>query len=285
MDMARRRTGAEAFRRRERSVHGRAAPRDRHRRAHGCRGALGGDRRRRLCGAAAARGVVPDCAHRGRLLGHARPPGLDRASSGDVGLGGRRRGDDRPQRRRGGSRALCPFGHPPDGRPQRLPRPGVAAPGPTSCSRASGRAPGSGSSCTARGRARAGDPEDSEGDPWATGPEAAEVSLCTGSATACSRSVAECDASPERLYSEGARSSGCHRAARTKACRCSCTRIGPRQGPGFRSIDPRAGARDRSSSVATLARSGRSRGRSRARGAGLVARFPAPGAAKACPYH
>ena len=122
MGLAGRRAGAEAVRLRRRSVCGWPAPRDRHRSSHGLgcslRGARGGLVRRTI----ASTGPLPDGPNRGRLVGHARPPGLDRSVGRDSGQRGRRRGHDRPERRARGDGAVCLSGHPPHGGPQRLRR-------------------------------------------------------------------------------------------------------------------------------------------------------------------
>jgi hypothetical protein len=125
--LAGRRAGAEAVRLRGRSVCGWPAPRDRHRSSHG----LGRPFRRARSGCVrrttAATGPMPDDPNRGRLVGHARPLGLDRSTRRDSGQRGRRRRHDRPERRARGDGAVCLSGHPPDGGPERLRRPADAA--------------------------------------------------------------------------------------------------------------------------------------------------------------
>ena len=122
MGLAGRRAGAEAVRLRRRSVCGWPAPRDRHRSSHGLgcsfRRAWGGRVRRTI----ASTGPLPDGPNRGRLVGHARPPGLDRVAGRDSGQRGRRRRHGRPERRAGGDGTVCLSGHPPHGGPQRLRR-------------------------------------------------------------------------------------------------------------------------------------------------------------------
>ncbi len=113
MGMAGRRAGAEAVRLRRRSVCGRPAPRDRPRSSHGLRRAF---RHAWSCcvrRAHASTGSLPDDPNRGRLVGHARPPGIDRGSRRDSGQRGRRRRHYRPERRARGDGAVCPSRHPP----------------------------------------------------------------------------------------------------------------------------------------------------------------------------
>jgi hypothetical protein len=126
MGLAGRRASAEAVRLRGRSVCGWPAPRDRHRSSHGLgrpfRRAWSGRVRRTI----ASTGPLPDGPNRGRLVGHARPLGLDRVARRDSGQRGRRRRHDRPERRDRGDGAVRLSGHPPDGGPQRLRRPADA---------------------------------------------------------------------------------------------------------------------------------------------------------------
>jgi hypothetical protein len=125
--LAGRRAGVEAVRLRRRSVCGWPAPRDRRRSSHGVgcsfRRARNGCVRRTI----ASTGPLPDGPNGGRLVGHARPPGLDRVAGRDSGQRGRRRRHDRSERRARGDGALCLSGHPPDGGPQRLRRSADAA--------------------------------------------------------------------------------------------------------------------------------------------------------------
>ena len=123
MGLAGRRAGAEAVRLRGRSVCGWPAPRDRHRSSHGFRRPFRRARSGRVRRTVASTGPLPDGPNRGRLVGHARPPGLDRSARRDSGQRGRRRRHDRPERRARGDGAVCLSGHPPHGGPQRLRRP------------------------------------------------------------------------------------------------------------------------------------------------------------------
>jgi hypothetical protein len=139
VELAGRGAGAQAVRPRRRSVRGRPAPRHRHRRSDGSRRARSGHGGRLLRRPAAARGALRDDPHRGRVLRHPRPPGINRVAGRD---GGRRRGgrgDDRPERRARRARAVRPPRHPPDRRPKWVPRPAVAAARPGGSSTASSR--------------------------------------------------------------------------------------------------------------------------------------------------
>jgi hypothetical protein len=125
--LAGRRAGAEAVRLRGRSVCGWPAPRDRHRSSHGLGRPFRRARSGRVRRTIASTGPLPDGPNRGRLVGHARPLGLDRVARRDSGRRGRRRRHDRPERRARGDGAVCLSGHPPHGGPQRLRRPADAA--------------------------------------------------------------------------------------------------------------------------------------------------------------
>ena len=127
MGVAGRRAGAEAVRLRRRSVRGRPASRDRHRRSDGLRRPFRRERGRRVRRTTAATGPVPDGPNRGRLVGHARPPRLDRGARRDSGRRGRRRRHDRPERRARRDGAVRLSGHPPHGGPERLRRPADAS--------------------------------------------------------------------------------------------------------------------------------------------------------------
>jgi hypothetical protein len=120
MGLASRRSRSEAIRLRRRSVFGRAAPRGRHRSSH----RLGRPFRRpwggRVRRTTACTRPLPHGPNRGRLVGHARPPGLDRLARRDSGQRGRRRRHDRPERRARGDGAVCPSGHPPHDGSQRV---------------------------------------------------------------------------------------------------------------------------------------------------------------------
>ena len=145
MELAGGRPRVAAVRRRERPVFGRSAPRHRHRRADRGGSAVCGHRDRRVRRTHAARGSLPDGPYRGRLFRDARPPGVDRSSGRNGGQRRRCGRDDWPQRRAGGTRAVCPPGYSPNRGSARVPRSaGVssrAANHPcTAC-----RAPGSGS--------------------------------------------------------------------------------------------------------------------------------------------
>jgi hypothetical protein len=144
VELARRRHGAAAFRRRRRPVRRRAAPWDRRRRPGGRRRPLPRDRHRRVRRAGAPRGRMPDDSHGGRLLGHARPPGLDRGSRGDGHHGAGGRGHDRPERRRRVARAVRASRCPADGRSARLPRSAPVPPRALDDAGAAGRACSSG---------------------------------------------------------------------------------------------------------------------------------------------
>ena len=82
---------------------------------------------RRVRRATAATGPLPDGPNRGRLVGHARPPGLDRGARRDSGQRGRRRRHDRPERRARGDGAVRLSRHPPHRGPERLRRPADAS--------------------------------------------------------------------------------------------------------------------------------------------------------------
>ena len=157
MGLAGRRACAEAVRVRRRSVRGRPAPRDRHRSSHGLgrpfRHAWGGRVRRTT----AWTGSLPDGPNRGRLVGHVRPPGLDRVARRHSGRRGRRRRHDRPERRARGGGAVCPSGYPAHRGPQRLRRSadasasqagaGAGAAGPGAVTGAAAGSAGDGSCC------------------------------------------------------------------------------------------------------------------------------------------
>ena len=127
MGLAGRQARAKAVRLRRRSVCRWPAPRDRHRSSHGLgrpfRRAWG----RRVRRTTASAGPLPDCQNRGRLVGHARPVGLDRVARRDSGQRGRRRRHGRPERGARGDGAVCPSGHPPHGGSQRLRRSAVCS--------------------------------------------------------------------------------------------------------------------------------------------------------------
>jgi hypothetical protein len=155
--LAGRRAGAEAVRLRRRSLCGWPAPRDRHRSSYGLRRPFRRARSGRVRRTIASTGPLPDGPNRGRLVGHARPLGLDRSARRDSGQRGRRRRHDRPERRARRDGAVCLSGHPPHGGPQRLRRPadasasqagaGAGATGPADVTRAgSGSASGGASS-------------------------------------------------------------------------------------------------------------------------------------------
>jgi hypothetical protein len=120
--LAGRRAGAEAVRLRRRSVCGWAAPRDRHRSSHGLGCSFRRARSGRVRRTIASTGPLFDRSNRGRVVGHARPPGLDRGAARDSGQRGRRRRHDRPERRARGHGAVCLSGHPSHGGPQWLRR-------------------------------------------------------------------------------------------------------------------------------------------------------------------
>jgi hypothetical protein len=125
LDLAGAGPGAAAVHVRGRSLCGRPAPRDRHRRPDGDTGARTG-KRDRLFRRNGARGwsyrLHP---HAGRLLGHARAPRLhDRAARHECG-GGRPRRDGRPERRGGATGALRVPRHTVELRSEWVPRPVV----------------------------------------------------------------------------------------------------------------------------------------------------------------
>ena len=156
MGLAGRRAGAEAVRLRGRSLCGWPAPRDRHRSSHGFRRPFRRARSGRVRRTIASTGPLPDGPNRGRLVGHARPLGLDRGARRDSGQRGRRRRHDRPERRARGDGAVCLSGHPPHGGPQRLRRPadpsasqagaGAGATGPADVTGAASGSAGGGAS-------------------------------------------------------------------------------------------------------------------------------------------
>jgi hypothetical protein len=160
--LAGRRAGAEAVRLRGRSVCGWPAPRDRHRSSHGLRRPFRRARSGRVRRTIAATGPLPDGPNRGRLVGHARPPGLDRSARRDSGPRGRRRRHDRPERRARGDGAVCLSGHPAHGGPQRLRRPtdpsasqagvGAGATGPADVTGAGSGSASGGASAVRRAR-------------------------------------------------------------------------------------------------------------------------------------
>ena len=157
MGLAGRRAGAEAVRLRGRSVCGWPAPRDRHRSSHGLRRPFRRARSGRVRRTIASTGPLPDGPNRGRLVGHARPLGLDRGARRDSGQRGRRRRHHRPERRARGDGAICLSGHPPHGGPQRLRRPddasasqagaGAGATGPADVTGAGSGSASGGASC------------------------------------------------------------------------------------------------------------------------------------------
>ena len=130
MGLARRGRGAEAVRRRVRSVLRRSASRNRHRGAGRVAGALTRDGNRLLRRSAPARREVPHDPHRRRLLGHARSRRIDRRSGRDRDRRGRGRRHDRPERRARGAGPVRAPRRSSDRRSQRLPRSAVAAPRP-----------------------------------------------------------------------------------------------------------------------------------------------------------
>lgn len=175
VELAGRGAGAQAVRRRGRSVCRRPAPRHRHRRSDGSRGAGSGHGGCLLRGHGPARGTLPDDPHRRRVLDHPGPPGIDRLAGRNGGRRKRGRGDDRPERRARGHRAVRPPRHSADRRSELVPRPALAAPGPPGAAAAS--------SCTWPGR-RAGRPT---GDPRAhAGGCSAQAAACASVARACS---------------------------------------------------------------------------------------------------
>jgi hypothetical protein len=113
LGLAGRRADAEAVRVRRRSLCGRPAPRDRHRSSHGLRRAFRHGGSGCVRRTPASTGSLPDGPNRGRLVGHARPPGLDRSGPRDSGQRGRRRRRHRPERRARRDGTVCPSGHPP----------------------------------------------------------------------------------------------------------------------------------------------------------------------------
>ena len=156
MGLAGRRAGAQTVRLRGRSVCGWPAPRDRHRSSHGLGRPFRCARSGRVRRTIASTGPLPDGPNRGRLVGHARPLGLDRGARRDSGQRGRRRRHDRPERRARGDGAVCLSGHPPHGGPQRLRRPadpsapqagaGASATGPADVTGAGSGSAGGGAS-------------------------------------------------------------------------------------------------------------------------------------------
>ena len=138
--MARRRLGAPPVRRRRRSVRGRPAPWDRHRRCRRRRRRGSRDGRRLVCRAASARRALPDDSHARRLLDHARPSRIDRHADRDCDRGRRDRRHDRPQRRPRMGRAVRPPRDPADRRTARLRRPAVTS--SRACDQPPGTAPG-----------------------------------------------------------------------------------------------------------------------------------------------
>ena len=95
VELAGRGRGAQAVRRRGRSVCRRPAPRHRHRRSDGSRRARSGCRGRLLRGAGAAPGALPDDPYRRRLLGDPGSPRIGRPPGRHRGRRGRRRRHDR----------------------------------------------------------------------------------------------------------------------------------------------------------------------------------------------
>jgi hypothetical protein len=133
------RARAAPVRRGRRSLFGRTAPRHRRRRPERDERWFRGHGGRLLRGAPAAPGALSHGPDRGRVLGHARPSRLDRSHDGHGGLRGRRRGDDRPERRRGGHGAVRLPRHQADGRSERVPRPADSASTAACAGAASGR--------------------------------------------------------------------------------------------------------------------------------------------------
>ena len=157
MGLAGRRAGAEAVRLRGRSVCGWPAPGDRHRSSYGLGRPFRRARSGRIRRTIASTGPLPDGPNRGRLVGHTRPPRLDRRARRDSGQRGRRRRHHRPERRARGDGAVRLSGHPPHGGPQRLRRPadapasqagaGAGATGPADVTGAGSGSAGGGASC------------------------------------------------------------------------------------------------------------------------------------------
>ena len=114
LDLARERPRPPPVRLRTRSVRSGPASRDRRRGRRGQPRPRAGGR----CGL--LRRHAPDERQDGhdpdgrRVLGHAAPPRVDRGAEGRRRRRGRRRGRDRPERRRRGGRAVRPSRHPPD---------------------------------------------------------------------------------------------------------------------------------------------------------------------------
>jgi hypothetical protein len=147
VDVAGRRSGAAPVRGGRRSLRGWAAQGHRRRRSHGHRRPGFRDRRRRLRGAVAARRAVPDDSHRGRVLGDARPSGVDRGSGRDRGRRRRSRGDGRPERRARRPRAVRSPRHSPDCGAERIRGSPFAAPRAARARAASRRADASCLAC------------------------------------------------------------------------------------------------------------------------------------------
>ncbi len=151
--MASRRAGLETVRLERRPVRGRPASRNRHRCPHRIGRRFGHERGRRVRRAPASAGAVSDRPHRGRLVGHARPPRLDRSDGRDAGRRGRCRRHDRPEWRARRDRAVRLSRHPAHGGPERLRRSVDALASSTRARAASaGAAAATGAGCGFTGR-------------------------------------------------------------------------------------------------------------------------------------
>jgi hypothetical protein len=111
-----------------------------------------------------------DDSNRRRLLGHADPSRLDERPARRDGVRGRRRGDDRPERRGRARHPVCPPRRPAFGGPERVRRPSAVPPAPTG----TGRCIEPGTAAGAVGNAAFGD-RSSAGDRCADGQPAGGV--------------------------------------------------------------------------------------------------------------
>ena len=185
MDVAGGRSRTAPVRGRRRSLRRRAAQGHRRRRSDGHRCPGSRDRRRRLRGAVAARRAVPDDSHRGRVLGDARPPGVDRRSGRDRGRRRRGRGDGRRERRSRRPRTVRSPRHSPNGGAERIRGSPFAAPRAARARSASRRADASRAACLAGCGSGACEPSACDGlsrardQGFAPGPESPAGTSCS----------------------------------------------------------------------------------------------------------
>ncbi len=302
LDLAGRRPGAAAVRRPRRPLHRRPAPRNRHRRSFRDGRAGARERRRLFRGAGSPAGPLPDDSHCGRVLGHARPPRLDRSSASDDARRRGGRGHDRPERRPRRARTVRPPRHPADRRPERVPRSAHAASRASGGARAAAGEPASASdrasslgACAAgfeAGAARCPVAAHSNGraELGATRPIGLDPE-CVASAPSCRGSASEGSA-PRRFAENGSPRADlarrCDSARKPRRRATAGAAHGTCEAADERPSPAAGGSEDNSAGPPTRRRVA-SRRRLRGSARGFHPRFQAPvpahGGAEGCPYH